>query len=88
MIPPCLAVPSAVGLLSVSGLSCIHLHGVCLLAYLFIAGAWPRMTSPLVGTLMDDFSAPLCPSPIWSGQSLAIPISIHCQSATNTTAMV
>ena len=87
-IPPCLAVPSAVRLLSVSGLDCLHLHGVCLLDCLFIAGAWPRTTSSLVGTCLADLSAPLCPSPIWSGQSLAIPISIQCQSTTNTTAMV
>ena len=87
-IPPCLSVPSAVRLLSVSGLDCLHLHGVCILDCLSIVGAWPRMPSPLVGTFMADFSTPLCPSPIWSGQRLDIPISIHCQSATNTTAMV
>ena len=87
-IPPCLSVPSAVRLLSVSGLDFSHLHGVYLLACLSVSGAWPRIPYPLVGTRLAAFSATLCPSPIWSGQRLAIPISIHCQSATKTTAIV
>ena len=87
-IPPCIAVPRAVRLLSVSGLACHHLHGVYILDCLSIAGAWPRMPSPLVGTCLDDFSAPIYLSLIWSGQHLTIPISIHCQFATNTTAIV
>ena len=87
-IPPCLAVPSPVRLFSDSILSCLHLHEVCLLACIYIAGAWPRMTSSLVGTRLAAFSAPLYPSPIWSGRRLTISISIHFQSDTNTTAMV
>ena len=87
-IPPCLPIPRAVHLLSVSGLACHHLHGVCILYCLYIAGDLPHMPSLLVGTRMAAFRSPFCLSSIWSGQHLAIPISIHCQSATNTTAIV
>ena len=91
-IPPCLTISNAVRLLSVSVLDCLHLRGIflldCLLGFLSIAGDWPRMPSPLVGTRLADFSALICTSPIWYGQCLAIPISIHCQSATNTPEIV
>ena len=87
-IPSCLSIPSAVRFLSVSGLAFFHLHGVCILACLSISGDWPHMPSPLVGSRLAAFSAPIWSSPIWSGQRLAIPLSIQCQSATNTTSIV
>ena len=83
-----MATPRAVRLLPVVDLACHHLNGVCILDCLSNDGAWPRMPSPLVGTRLAAFSAPICPSPIWYGQRLAIPIYIHCQYATNTTAIV
>ena len=68
----------------------VWLVSTCMVSFfwiVFLLAVLSPVPPPLVGARLDAFSTPLCPSPICSGQRLAIPISIHCQSATNTTAM-